>query len=106
MTHVEALKRRRGQRPGSGYEFHAAHSCNNPPCLNYRHLRWATVVENQHDKIAHGTALRGAKHPQTKLTEDDVRLIRSEVSRFKTPHQALAERFGEQPGGRNRTTHD
>ena len=33
----------------------AAHSCNNPPCCNWRHLRWATPKENQHDRIAAGT---------------------------------------------------
>jgi hypothetical protein len=39
-------------------------------------LVWGTYQENADDRIAHGRALRGEKHPQAKLTEMDVAEIR------------------------------
>ena len=57
-----------------GYE--AAHSCGRAPCVNPRHLRWATHRENVADKMAHGTAQRGAMHPRARLTPEDVQAIR------------------------------
>ena len=40
----------------------AAHSCGNPPCMNKRHLRWATRSENMLDKHEHLTMVtRGNK---------------------------------------------
>lgn len=55
----------------------AAHSCGKPSCVNPRHLRWATAVENQSDRVAHGTDNRGSRNGKTKLTDDDIRAIRS-----------------------------
>jgi hypothetical protein len=42
----------------------AAHSCGNGHlgCVNPRHLRWATRLENVRDAISHGSTSRGAKH--------------------------------------------
>lgn len=65
-----------GTPPAGDYE--AAHSCGNGNigCVNPNHLRWATPVENWADKVAHGRATMGERHPASKLTEDDVREIR------------------------------
>ncbi len=71
----------------------AAHSCRNKHCFNPRHLRWATPKENQADRIADGTNLRGTDHPGCVLTESDVRHIRDEVSRGTT-QQSLADHYG------------
>lgn len=40
-------------------------------------LAWGTRSENQRDKLAHGTDMRGVKHTRAKLTEDLVREIRT-----------------------------
>jgi hypothetical protein len=60
-----------------GEEKHAAHECGNPACVNPNHLKWKTHKQNMHDKKRHGTDNIGARNGKTKLTEDDIRHIRS-----------------------------
>ncbi len=62
----------------------AAHSCGNPRCVNWRHLRWASHKENDDDKLLHGTRYRGEQMGTAKLTEAQIRMIRaSELSQRK-----------------------
>lgn len=72
----------------------AAHSCGNGHlgCMNPRHLRWATKKENAADRIIHGTERRGSKINTNKLTEDQVRYIRSRYK--KQTGVSLAREFG------------
>lgn len=72
----------------------AAHSCGNghKGCVNPRHLRWATRMDNSHDKYGHGTHLYGEKAPWSILTEDDVKYI---LNKEKSGGPAaLAKKFG------------
>lgn len=71
----------------------AAHSCGcgHLGCVNPRHLRWASIKENHADKIGHGTAPRGENNYNSKLTEEDVRVIRSSKG---VSQRELARRFG------------
>lgn len=64
--------------PPSG-KPHAAHSCGKglDACVNPKHLRWASVGENMADRTLHGTDNRGERCGSSKLTEKDVRNIRS-----------------------------
>lgn len=89
-AHREMCRRAHGEPPTPEHE--AAHSCCNPPCVNQDHLRWATPTENSNDRLQHGTMIRGADSHNAKLTEDDVRRIRS--LRGKLPQQEIAEMFG------------
>lgn len=54
-------------------------------------LRWALPVENSADDLANGVRPMGETHPCAKLTDADVRLIRSDYGALIT---GFAERFG------------
>lgn len=62
------------------------HSCDNPPCVNPRHLRVGTQAENSMD-----VAIR-SRSGVRKLSDDDVREIRS--LRGKMTISEIARRFG------------
>lgn len=69
------------------------HRCDNPTCVNPAHLFEGSQADNVADMISKGRdrkstgdahwtrqhpgRLAGAHHPQAKLTEDDVRMIRA-----------------------------
>lgn len=58
-------------------------------------LRWGTASENNHDKIAHGTATRGERHPRAKLTWKLVREIRQKfLSGDLKTGEVVAEKYG------------
>jgi hypothetical protein len=85
-------ERAHGPRPSAAHEV--AHSCRNPPCINKRHLRWATHAENEKDKIGHGTIPCGERNPVAKLNENAVRNIRSVLATGGGNIQTLADQFG------------
>ena len=74
-------------------DMQAAHSCGkgNIGCVNPRHLYWTDHTGNQADRVAHGTTNRGERQGQSKLTEDDVRQIRS--LKGLEPQSVTAARF-------------
>lgn len=87
-AHRYICERKHGPPPFS--EAQAAHRCGNRICVNWRHVRWATALENNQDKFLHGTIARGEKIARAKLTEDQVRRIRSGEER----QIDLAREFG------------
>jgi len=70
-------------------QSHAAHRCGNRWCINPNHLRWASVSENQMDRVKHGTSNRGGRHGSAKLCETSV--LRIYKSRRKI--RALAAQY-------------
>jgi hypothetical protein len=91
------------------------HSCDNPSCVNPSHLRCGTASDNQQDAYSRKrrvspfskkenryqgqrTGHPGAANPNAKLTEDDVRAIRSS---FDEPRK-LAEQYNILPEYVNR----
>lgn len=91
-AHRVMCEKAHGKPPSQAH--HAAHSCGKGHlgCVNPRHLRWATAKENAADKIAHGTAPRGARQGQSKLTEADIRGIRGMLASGRPPKE-VADRF-------------
>jgi hypothetical protein len=81
-----------GPPPTAQHE--AAHSCGkgHEGCVTKGHLSWKTPKENQADKFSHNTHNRGERHPMAKLTEPDVREIRS--LQGKERQHVTAKRFG------------
>lgn len=52
------------------------HPCDNPPCVNPRHLRPGSHLENIEDKMIRGRMPRGEKTTQAKLTDAQAAEIR------------------------------
>ena len=72
------------------------HKCDNPACINPEHLELGTYQSNMADKIAKGrldkTKYQGTANGRAKLTEDDIRAIRSRF--HKETADGLAAEFG------------
>lgn len=69
------------------------HSCDNPSCVNPAHLSKATQQLNIRDKVLKGRQPTGDKHHNTKISEEDVKYIRSSSKTGK----ALAAELGVTP---------
>lgn len=80
--------------PAPSLKHEAAHLCGNGHigCCARKHLAWKTPVQNQADRITHGTHNRGTRQGRSKLTEADVIEIRRLAS-HKTQSQ-IADQFG------------
>lgn len=68
------------------------HHCDNPPCCNPSHLFVGTATDNSNDKVEKKRHSFGAKHGRAKLSEQDVRDIRSVYPRMS--QQAIANKHG------------
>jgi hypothetical protein len=67
-----------------------AHENGIPTDCRADNLSWKTPVENNADKVRHGTYTPGERNPQHKLTEDDV----YEIRRSTRPETELAVHYG------------
>lgn len=67
------------------------HACDNPACVNVKHLFLGTWASNMADRDAKGRNARGERVGQAKLTADDVRAIRAAAG---VSQRVLGERFG------------
>jgi hypothetical protein len=70
------------------------HTCDNPACVNPKHLRIGTVSDNQKDMACkHRSGNMGERSPQAKLSDEKVRSIRSRAANGES-NAALAREFG------------
>lgn len=83
--------------PAPSQEHQCAHRCGNGHlgCVTKGHLRWATVSENQMDRVEHGTSNRGERSAAAKLKIDEVREIRR--LRGNATLGEIAARYGVSP---------
>lgn len=72
------------------------HSCDNPSCVNPKHLWLGTNKQNVEDRVRKGRGkcgnLKGEDHGGHKLTEKDVLKIRKVGKRYT--QEILAKKFG------------
>lgn len=73
------------------------HSCDNTACCNPGHLRFDTRQSNVDDMLSRDRNTRGSRHPSTKLTEDQVLMIR-ERRALGARQKDLANDYGITPG--------
>jgi hypothetical protein len=105
LAHRAAWKDTYGEIPNG---FCVLHSCDNPACVNPKHLFLGTRDDNMADRNAKGRQARGKRHgsvtkPETcprgethcraKLTTLDVNMIRLFYARGGISQRALAEDF-------------
>ena len=79
------------------------HRCDNPPCVNPGHLFVGTHAENMADAVSKGRF--AGKRVITKLTRDQVDLIRAESTGQRGEQTTFAKRFGVTPGAIWRVIH-
>lgn len=72
QAHRYALYITTGARP----ILHVLHSCDNPQCVNPKHLREGTNAENMQDRSSRGRQVTGEKVNTAKLTTNQVLAIR------------------------------
>lgn len=88
-VHVLVLEAFVGPRPVGSY---GCHRNGNPRTNKLDNLYWGTPTENSADKRRHGTHRQGSAIPWARLTEADVRRIRS--LKGKVSQQKLASEYG------------
>jgi hypothetical protein len=82
------------------------HTCDNRLCVNPAHLQLGTPLDNMRDKIAKGRERypQGPARAATRLSEDNVRTIRS-APKYYGYINDLAARFGVGRGHINKILH-
>lgn len=58
--------------------LYVLHSCDNPPCVNPKHLRLGTQIDNMSDARERGRLNFGERNPLAVVTEEIVLKIRAD----------------------------
>lgn len=84
-----------GPRPTPEHEV--AHWDGDRANCRSDNLRWATRKQNLDDMVRHGTRRSGTKHHSAKLTDNQVKEIRSRAASGRRVNSRLAKEFGVSP---------
>ncbi|MFQ3543637.1 HNH endonuclease signature motif containing protein [Halobacillus rhizosphaerae] len=63
------------------------HKCDNANCINPKHLELGTHADNVNDRVKRNRSAKGSKNGRSKLTEDNVKYIKSNLE-LKNSHLA------------------
>lgn len=88
---TEVYEKKYGEKIPEGLEV--CHKCDNRRCINPEHLELGTHDDNMRQMVERGRSLKGSKHGQAKLTEDDVREIRKRLDAGESTY-SLAKVYG------------
>lgn len=80
-AHVLVAEAFIGEKPSPKHQV--AHNNGSKKLNTPNNLRWATTLENQNDRLLHGTDTRGVGNGRATITEDDVRFIRKKYFDIK-----------------------
>ena len=69
------------------------HRCDNRLCVNPRHLFLGLQADNSADRDAKGRTATGERNGRTKVTDEEVAMIR-ELAKQGKPHRDIAAQFG------------
>jgi hypothetical protein len=75
-------------------DYHVLHTCDNPKCINPDHLWLGTNTDNMNDKIKKGRVVKGENHPQAKLTDRQIKTLKSLYSTGEFFQKDLGIIFG------------
>jgi len=90
-AHRYAYELAHGAIPSGNYVLH---TCDTPACVRPEHLFLGTNQDNSDDKVAKRRHGFGESHPRAKLTDEEVRAIRSSYERGGVSQMALAAEYG------------
>jgi len=70
------------------------HKCDNPSCVNHKHLFLGTHKENMKDMKEKNRSCAGEKHPKRKLSNKQVLQIRDMYKTGNLTHLDISKKFG------------
>lgn len=93
-AHRAAWEKKNGNIPKG---VHVLHRCDNPPCINPKHLFLGTPADNCFDKELKGRGMMkrysGENNWQSKLNKNEVSEIRNLYSLGKLSQRAIAKKY-------------